>query len=151
MVSFAGIALDRLGKRRFLKCSKQKMVDVCLDAMEDGELDVCAVDGGAVRAIYLWEWCNMKPRQWVRLCALLQREGIPSSIVWQDLEADPPQFVEGVEYLWTDLDSVCMFMEDSRSECSCGLCDFCHARHWVGTELQRRRCLRRAWLVAVAR
>lgn len=140
MVSFAEIALNTLGKRRFLECSKHKIVDVCLDAMEEGKLDVCAVDVDvrAVCAIYLWEWCKMKPRQWVRLCALLQREGIPSSIVWQDSEADPPQFVEGVEYLWTDLDSVRIFMEDSRSDCSCGFCDFCHLRHWVGTELQRR-------------
>lgn len=155
MVNFLCIAEMRLGKERYNGCVAaaeegvpcKEVTDACLDAMEEGALDVCARDS---HGDYFWV-LRLQPRQWVRLCALLQRQGIPSSTVWHSF-VFPPQFVEGVEHLWTDLDSVRVFMEEDRGYCRCGRCDFCHARHWVGTELQRRRewatALRRAWLAA---
>lgn len=144
VVSFTDVAaaVRKWGIKGFLDwCSSQKIVDACLDAMEEGTLHVCAKN---YQRKYLWVFFNMDPRQWMRLCALLQRHGIPSSIVWQDFEFHPPGCLEELEYLWTDLDSMRTFME----HVSC-LCHFCN---WIQFELRRREWaigLRRAWLVAV--
>jgi hypothetical protein len=126
-------------------------VDWCIDAMERGELPVCATD---CYEFYLWEECFLSTSQWVRLCRLRPpachlwsaNSSIASKgyVEWVAEDTDAIAGLVQIEYLWTDLDAVE---------------NYCRRRQgiqkkigWIVDEVdQRRRAagLRRAWLAAV--
>ena len=53
------------------------VVDVCMDAMQEGTLSVIAKNW------YLWEYFTLKRDQWARLCALVQRHRLPPTLLWR--------------------------------------------------------------------
>jgi len=136
------------------------VVDVCLHAMEEGTLSVIA----KAWKYSLWEFCIMSVDQWVRMCALLQRHRLPSSLCWRvgtnlrltrrAAVAEPILVFEDsdaiaaltrIEFLWQDLDAVQAYVDDWSSSG--------HRVEWAAREVVRRRQwftgLRRAWLWAV--
>ena len=137
------------------------VVDKCLDAMEEDLLSVVAKQSG----YYLWEYFILTTDQLVRMCALLQRNRFPSSVLWRFqtrvcwtrrsalagpylVSTDPVAMatLSRIEFLWQDLDAVQACIQtpapwwyDLEVE-------------WVAAELGRQRWfagLRRAWLLAV--
>jgi hypothetical protein len=138
---FRSFTVERLGRGPL--CDGE-IIDTCLQAMQEGVLDVCAQN---TDDRYLWTYYGMMPGQWQRACGLLQQAGIPSNILW-----DPKWFIyyepmAEIEYLWTDLERVERFL----MEC----CDnkiYQFARIHILQELDRRRAwnagLRRGWLAA---
>ena len=132
---FHGFVSERLGRETF----SEELVDTCLQAMQDGVLDVCAQNKDGWN---LWRCYGMTPHQWQRVCGLLQRAGIASSIFWQSEWFICQEFIKEIEYFWTDLDAVHRYLE---------------CRHWNPAWLlqelgwrQREwnKGLRRAWLAA---
>ena len=136
------------------------IVDVCLHAMEEGKLSVIAKQTG----YYLWEVYVLTVDQWVRMCALLQRNWLPSSLFWvfgtsvdwtkrgafaePSLVSEDPDAVAAlsrIEFLWQDLNAVDAWVHSMPR----GYCDV----EWVAAEVARRRQwftgLRRAWVLAV--
>jgi hypothetical protein len=163
--SFFEFADERLGRGLlFSALESVETVDACLDAMQDGTLHVCAVSEifGNYR---LWETMPMSIAQWERLCGLLQRSAVPSSVVWnfksrsllfrvEDSSTDykwgrfllkRPELV-GIDYLWEDLDAVRQFLErwDKKEwpETEVFRCEIKLRQSWA-------QGLRRAWLVAL--
>jgi hypothetical protein len=136
------------------------VVDVCLHAMEEGTLSVIA----KAWKYSLWEFCIMSVDQWVRMCALLQRHRLPSSLCWRvgtnlrltrrAAVAEPILVFEDsdaiaaltrIEFLWQDLDAVQAYIIiKSRT----------FDVEWVAAEVDRRRQwfagLRRTWLLAIS-
>ena len=118
----------------------EEIVDTCLQAMLHGVLDV-RVQNDAGQC--LWE-CGFAwtMERWHRMCGLLQRAGIASSIVWESKYVVLiREYWTAIEYLWTDLDAVHRVLERVNL----------HPR-WLVQELDRRQAwaagLRRAWLAA---
>ena len=126
------------------------VIDTCLSAMEDGELNVLSRNQDEY---YFWEWFPLTPRQWERICAVLRRQGIASSLLWTPLRVRLPYCKNtglraGIEYLWEDLDGIEELVLSRHKGYDCSECK------WLKGELERRRRswatgLRRAWLVAV--
>lgn len=120
-------------------------VDTCLDAMEVGELDVCL----QFDDFYLWEWYRIWPHQWSRICTILQRQGIPSSIVW-DKHCHPNNFsgefsLTGIKYMWEDLAAIQGALARWKEK-------FHISVFWLEWQVEHRLWatgLRRAWLVAI--
>jgi hypothetical protein len=137
------------------------LVDKCLDAMEEDLLSVVATQSG----YYLWEYFTLTTDQLVRMCALLQRNRFPSSLLWRlrtrvhwtrgyalakpNLVSQCPDAIAAlsrIEFLWQDLDAV--------QACIQTPAPWWHDLEveWVAAELGRQRWfagLRRAWLLAV--
>jgi hypothetical protein len=135
------------------------VVDVCMDAMEEGTLSVIAKQWGYC----LWEFYIFRVDQWARVCALLQRNQLPPSLLWEltyvryikrnagsgevDLVSQCPDAMAAllqIEFLWQDLDAVQAWLKSPSARCNV---------EWVAAEVARRRQwftgLRRAWLSAV--
>ena len=130
MSSFYAFASERLGKW----LTVEKTVDTCLQAMQEGVLDVCAQNRDG---LYLWSYYGMTPGQWQRVCGLLQRAGIANSILWESKWFTYHGFMAEIEYFWTDLDAVQKVHQTGRGA--------------IAREVMRRRwlvSLRRAWLAA---
>jgi hypothetical protein len=134
------------------------VVDVCLDAMEEGSLLV-TITG----YVSLWEYYVLSVHQWARVCALLQRKRLPSRLVWglqtfmcltRRSPSERPSLVSEdsdaiaaltrIEFLWQDLDAVQAYLNAH---------PHCEDMKWVAAEVARRRQwftgLRRAWLLAI--
>ena len=148
---FFRFAQAKLGKKHV---TVRECADTCLGGMEEGALDVLSkgAKGGkdSLFQYYLWEQFDLLPRQWERLCVLLQRWGIPIWIVWTCRTLIFLQLVSapglvGIEFLWTDLDAI---------QCTLEMWKPLYPIRWIQWELERRLAwasgLRRAWLVAVA-
>ncbi len=138
--------------------------DACIDAMEEGTLPV-TVQGGTSRC-YLWEKYILTVDQWARICALLQRQRLPPSLLWWEehsitynilldhhvVNVNPviAAALSSIDYLWQDLDVVDAWIE--REQTTCATTDIPRI-HWVQAEVVRRRQwpagLRAAWLRAV--
>jgi hypothetical protein len=119
-----------------------EIVDTCLQAVHDGVLDV-RVQNDAGQC--LWE-CGFAwtMERWQRMCGLLQRAGIASSIVWESKYGVViHEYWTAIEYLWTDLKAVHRFL---------GRVERYGKPTWLVQELERRQTWavgpRRAWLVA---
>ena len=133
------------------------VVDVCMDAMEEGMLPVITKKGG----YYLWEYYILTVDQWVRMCALLQRNRLPSRLLWRwqtyvrwtkrsvlpkpclvSQDPDAMAVLLRIEFLWQDLDAVQAWLDF-------GLPDV----GWIEAQVDRRRQwmtgLCQAWLLAV--
>ena len=138
------------------------VVNVCLDAMEEGTLSLTAEQSGHC----LWEIYILEVYQWARICALLQQRRLSPGLLWRPektwvyfwvrprIESGKSFFSEDsiavtaltqIEFLWQDLDAVQAFLQNSRP----------HWKYvqWVAAEVARRRGwfsgLRRAWLLTV--
>jgi hypothetical protein len=153
MTCFYAFAEARLG--RTILFQHEYTVDACLDGMEEGELDVFSKNRFFC---YFWEQFMLLPLQWVRLCAILQRQGIASSILWSIWSrfglADPPELGDN-EYMWEDLESIQSFLTlrlDFFEKYQVGKSN---SLDWIERELERRRAwftgLRRVWLLAAVR
>ena len=91
-------------------------VDAYMDAMEHDLLPVDTEEHGH----YLWEFYILTVDQWVRICGLLQRRRLPSSLLWRSrgwLFGQPAICVRNawchgcqIEYLWQDLNAVSTFV-----------------------------------------
>jgi hypothetical protein len=138
------------------------VVDVCMDAMEEGTLSVIAKQWGYC----LWEFFILTTDQWARACALLQRHRLPPSLLWEltyiryikrnagskevDWVSQCPDAMAAllqIEFLWQDLDAVQAWLEKwLRGRLNV---------EWVGAEVARRRQwstgLRRAWLLTAVK
>ncbi len=135
------------------------IVDACIHAMENGRLSVFAQEAG----LYLWEYFSFTVDQTARICALLQRQRLPSSLLWRPFTTLPLSVKPGrnmgpikvvkdpdtmsalsqIEFLWQDLDEVQAWLDDSPHHLKL---------EWIAAEVDRRRWLmnpRRAWLAAV--
>ena len=122
----------------------EETVDVCLQAVHDGVLDVCVQSSDGC---YLWNYFWFVESvwtyaRWERVCGLLQQAGIANGILWDSTCCFmSSQHWAGIEYLWTDLDAVHRVLERVNL----------HPR-WLVQELDRRQAwaagLRRAWLAA---
>ena len=141
---FANFAKDKVGRE--LAYERDRVLETCLSAMEDGELNVLQKN---IEGYYLWAWFNFTPRQWERTCAVLQKQGIASSVLW-DRSPDclgSTGLRAGIEYLWEDLDGIEKIVLSMQESMYCSECE------WVKGELERRRAwsmgLVRAWMVAV--
>jgi hypothetical protein len=134
------------------------IVDACIHAMENGRLSVLCQEAG----LYLWEYFVFTVDQTARTCALLQRQRLPSSLLWSlgtslqsfvrprpgmaimQVAKDPVTMsaLSQIDFLWQDLQAVEAWL---------------HHHHgvntqWVQAEVDRRQWLmnpRRAWLAAV--
>jgi hypothetical protein len=132
--NFHSFAMGRLSREPLY----EEIIDTCLQAMQEGVLDVCAQ---SVSGQYVWMCYGMTADQWHRACGLLQRAGVPTNILWDSKWFICHGFMSGIEYLWTDLEAVHRYLE-------------CWARkpERVVQELDRRFTwnagLRRAWLAA---
>ena len=117
-------------------------VETCLQAMHDGVLDVCVQNknGNHVWELFSWEM-KWTLKQWQRLCGLLQRAGITNGIVWDSVFFLNVEFCAEIEYLWTDLEPVQMFLKRNGNK-----------PRAIVQELERRQAWavspRRAWLAA---
>ena len=139
--SFHGFAMKRLDREPL---SVEEIVDTCLQAMQEGVLDVCAQN---TNGQYVWICYGMTANQCQHTCSLLQRAGVVSSILWDpkwfvdQWFVDHLRFMADIEYLWTDLKAVHMYLEYRAGK-----------PVWVVQELGRRQTwnagLRRAWLAA---
>lgn len=122
------------------------VIDTCLDAMDEGILDVCA---RSPMGCYLWETYLLSEQQWHRVCNLLQRFGMSNSILWRfgcSLTISELNMWAGIEYLWTDLVTVHMFLADFQRRH--GYQQHCYI---IADELEQRAwatSVRRAWLAA---
>jgi hypothetical protein len=143
---FSNFAKDKVGRE--LAYERDSVLETCLSAMEDGELNVLQKNN---EGCYLWAWFTLTQRQWERTCAVLQKHGIESSVLWDGI----PRCLKstglraGIEYLWEDLDGIEKIVLSMEKSMYCSECK------WVKGEFERRRAwstgLRRAWLVAVTR
>jgi hypothetical protein len=125
------------------------VVNDCLDAMEDGTLHVCAVT--EVYNYFLWECREMSTVQWKRLCGLLQRAAIPSSVMWSihsyllfgthPYILERPEVVE-IDYVWEDLDAVRRFLAKWHQ---------CAATEVFKRQLEQRQSLRQSWMQGLRR
>jgi hypothetical protein len=138
------------------------VVDACMDAMEEGMLPVITKEGG----YYLWEYYILTVDQWVRMCALLQQNRLPSRLLWRwqtyvrwtkrsvlpkpclvSHVPDAMAALTRIEFLWQDLDAVQAYNISIKSVTS--TIDI----EWIAVEVARRRQwfagLRQAWLLAV--
>ena len=138
---FNGFAKERLGWQP--NC--EESIDACLQAMQEGVLDVCEqnVDG-----YYLWMCYGMSCDQWQRACSLLQRAGVASSIFWESTRRPLfyHEFMADIDYLWTDLGAVERYLMEVYGK---NMYKIIPSR--LVKELDRRRWhagLRRAWLAA---
>ena len=134
--SFYGFTKKRLDREPL---SDEEIVDTCLQAMQEGVLDVCAQN---THCFYVWMSYGMTVDQWHRACSLLQRAGVVSSILWDPkFSTYHNGFMVDIEYLWTDLKAVHRYLEYRTGK-----------PVWVVQELGRRQTwnagLRRAWLAA---
>ena len=114
-------------------------MDTCLQAMHDGVLDVRAQND---EGQYVWEcFLSWTLERWQRMCGLLQRAGIASSIVWESKYVLHDEYWTAIEYLWTDLQAVQRYLEHRDTK-----------RWWLVQELGWRKAWaegpRRAWLAA---
>jgi hypothetical protein len=90
-----------------------------MDAMEEGILPVVAKQWGYT----LWEFYILTTDQWVRMCAMLQRNRLPSRLLWglsyvhytwgsadgvYSVFTDPDAVaaLTRIEFLWQDSDAV---------------------------------------------
>jgi hypothetical protein len=113
---------------------ERDVIDTCLSAMEDGELDGLSMNQDGY---YFWEWFPLTPRQWEQICAALRRQGIASSFLWTRLpQCKNTGLRAGIEYLWEDLDGIEELVLSRHKGYDCSECKW-----WVTG-------LRRAWLVA---
>lgn len=118
----------------YLGSSIEGLVDACLDAMEKCRLHVCAKNN---QKHYLWEAFLMQPLQWKRVCDILHRQGLGTSVLWStSSSAYHTLLVADVDCMWENLDVI---------------------KHgkltWVYREVERRQWrngLRRAWLAVTA-
>ena len=148
--SFAGTRKDYAG------C--ESVVDVCLHAMEENVLPIFAEQWG----YYLWEYFTLTPDQLARICALLQLQRLPASLLWKwhscvlrtrrsalgnpyPVSQDPDAMaaLTRIEFLWQDLDTVQAYISiKSRT----------FDVKWIAAEIAKRRQwftgLRRLWLLA---
>jgi hypothetical protein len=137
---FHDFARERLAREPF---SDAEIVDTCLQAMQEGVLDVCAENSNGR---YMWTCFGMTSGRLQRTCGLLQQAGVESSILWKSSFAYH-EFRCDIEYLWTDLEAVDRYlMERFENNVSYPV-----MRSRLVKELDRRRWhagLRRAWLAA---
>ena len=132
---FRSFTVERLGRQPL--CDEET-VDTCLQAMQEGGLDVCARN---LSGDHVWMCYIMTADQWHRACGLLQRAGVASSTLWDITWFRYHEFMEDIEYLWTDLKAVHRYLER-----------WAKKPERVVQELGRRFTwnagLRRAWLAA---
>ena len=152
-----GVKFEYFAETRNDYTGCESVVDVCLHAMEEAALPVVAQHWG----FYLWEYFTLTTDQWARLCALLQRQRLPASLLWRSInrmrwtkrsalekpylvseDPDAMAALSRIEFLWHDLDAVQAWL-------------FKYARFsvgWIVAEVCRRRQwstgLRRQWLLA---
>ena len=135
---------DRFARNEKCWLGTSDIVDVCMDAMEEGTLPVIAKQWGFY---YLWEFYFLRTHQWARLCGLLQRNRLPPSLLWR-LESlwtfVSDAALTQLEFLWQDLDAVRAWLELPNAP---------DDAVWIAGEVARRRQwptgLRRAWLLTV--
>lgn len=139
--------------------------DEYMDAMEEGRRPVVAQQNG----YYAWERFILTMDQWTRICGLLQRQRLPSSLLWRPrmqqswcrISRDDfccgmvyriPGAVSAlcqIEYLWQDLDAVQTWLNTEEK------LPYTVQRRldWVKEEVDQRRQwltgLCRGWLLAV--
>ena len=134
---FYHFTIETLGRE---PSSDEEIVDTCLQAMQEGVLDVCAQNGNGR---YVWTCFGMTSGQLQRTCGLMQQAGVESSILWTS-SFSYHEFRGDIEYLWTDLKIVERFLMQVKILPMTRVC--------VVQELDRRRTwdagLRRAWLAA---
>lgn len=133
-------------RRKSFLGTPRSIVDICLDAMEENLLSVVANQSG----YYLWEYFTLTTDQLVRMCALLQRNRFPSSVLWRSsagpyLVSTDPVALSRIEFFWQDLDAVQAWIHTPAP--------WWHDLEveWVAAEVGRRQWLtglRRAWLLA---
>jgi len=76
--------MDFVNFRQFAKmnqssdCFKCRVVNGCMDAMEEGRLPVIASND---LGFCLWERYILTVDEWARMCALLQRNRLPPSLL----------------------------------------------------------------------
>jgi hypothetical protein len=138
------------------------VVDVCMVAMEEGMLPVIAKHFGTY---FLWQHFIFTVDQWTRMCALLQRNRLPPSLLWESSSVhytrgidyrgsrlvskcpDAVTALSQIEFLWQDLDAVKAYVDHLSPA---GRPDL----EWAAAEVARRRQwftgLRRAWLMAAS-
>ncbi len=131
--SFQGFASEWIGREVLLS---EDMVDTCLQAMQEGVLDVCAQNNNDH---YVWLCFIMTADQW-------HRAGVASSILWQSTSRFIyREFMAEIEYFWTDLEAVQGYY---LMQTDCYLT--CH--RLLKHELHRRQawdaCLTRVWSAA---
>lgn len=122
--------------------------DVCLEAMEQGDLPVCSLNQSGC---HLWEWYAMKSDQWVRVCALRP----PVHLLWRKNSKVIAAVMDGgvhlgdVGYLWQDLDAAQAFVKWWDYEKHPYIVA---RRQWIAAQVQEWRVwqtsLRRTWLLA---
>jgi hypothetical protein len=143
---FDTYAKKRLGKFTLLPFSGAKCVEVCIAAMESGDLPVCSRNSNGD---LLWSTYCLTIGDWIRICRLRP----PLELVWAAQSkilfsctgdfADAYDVAElrTIDYLWQDLQAVQAFAA-------------CHGHvSWISQELALRvswsKQLRRAWIAAV--
>ena len=88
--SFRGFAEERLGKRLDERVDDWHIVEPCLQAMQEGVLDVCAQnEEGRV----LWRCYAMTAYQWRRTYSVLQRAGLEAVQKFLECRITKPEWV----------------------------------------------------------
>ena len=140
---FNDFGRKRLGLGR--ESSSGECIDACLQAMQEGVLDVCAQNS---HGRYVWCGIGMSYDRWQRVCGLLERARVASSILWESpLGFIYYEFMADIEYFWTDLEAVERFLME-------GFCEKNIYRVLVQVVDRRRTWhagLRRSWLAACTR
>ena len=68
----------------------EEAVDTCLQAMQEGVLDVFARN---TNGQYLWSYYGMTHGQWQRVCGLLQRAGLEAVQKFLECRRTKPEWV----------------------------------------------------------
>ncbi len=121
----------------------KRVVRICVDAMDKHKLHVCAKN---IAGCYLWESFSMELLQWQRVCDILRRQGIGTSVLWStESSAYHTPLLADLDCLWEDLDVIqASIIKQPRL-----------LVRWISPELQKRtewkNGLRHAWLAAAAK
>ena len=127
-------------------CSHESMVaTVCVDAMEQQKLHVCAKNSVG---LYLWYAYSMTPLQWQCVCNILRQKGIGTSVLWlPGSTAYRTPLLADLDCVWEDMDCIEESIASIQGTKTRALIS------WISFQLARRQGwkngLRRTWLAAV--
>jgi hypothetical protein len=127
---------------------ERKCVEVCIAAMESGDLPVCSVN---LAGKHLWSTYFLTPDDWIRICrlrpplTLLWGRSSKIVFVWDGDFANAAHIaaLRQIDYLWQDLEAVQAYAA------------FYGYVLWLSKEVRNRALwrssdeLRRAWMTAV--